>query len=108
MVSLDNIVGVLDGVAGQQATAANAKDPTRLADAARQFEALLLGQILKTVQSSSSEGWLGTGEDQSAGSMMELGGEQFAQALATQGGLGLARMIVASMPEPAVTAASRD
>jgi len=67
--------------------------PGRIQEAARQFEALLITQLLRASRSSGGEGWLGTGEDQAASSAMEMAEEYFAQALASQGGLGLARMI---------------
>jgi Rod binding domain-containing protein len=66
-------------------------------DAARQFEALLLAQILKAVREAESQGWMGTGEDQANATDMELAEEQFAQALSAGGGLGLARLIVAGL-----------
>ena len=62
------------------------------AGAARQFEALLIAQMLKSARETSS-GWLGTGEDQAAEPAMALAEEHFAQALSASGGLGLARLI---------------
>jgi Rod binding domain-containing protein len=70
--------------------------PTSVADAARQFEALLITQLLRAAR-GESEGWLGSGEDQTASSAMELAEEQFAQALAARGGLGLANLIVSGL-----------
>lgn len=72
-------------------------DPERVHEAAKQFESLLLTQMLRSVREAGSAGWLGTGEDQAGGSAMELGEEQLAQALAEQGGLGLARLIVSGL-----------
>ena len=71
--------------------------PAKIEDAARQFEALLVGQLLRSSRQTGSEGWLGAGEDQTASSVMELAEEQFAQALTAQGGLGLAGMIVSGV-----------
>jgi Rod binding domain-containing protein len=68
------------------------EDPARIHHAAQQFESLLISQILKTAH-SDSEGWLGTGDDEAAGSGMAIAEEQFAQALSAQGGLGLASLI---------------
>jgi Rod binding domain-containing protein len=70
------------------------EDPVRLEEAAKQFEALLLAYMLKSMREAGSGGWLGAGEDQTAAPAMELAQEQFAQALAAQGGLGLAELIV--------------
>lgn len=67
--------------------------PLRIQEAAEQFEALLITQLLRASRQGVGEGWLGTGEDQAASSAMEMAEEYFAQALASQGGLGLARMI---------------
>ena len=58
--------------------------------AAKDFEALLLTQMLHSVR---GEGWLGTGEDQSADAAFGLGEEELAKALATSGGLGIAKLI---------------
>jgi Rod binding domain-containing protein len=68
----------------------------KLQDAARQFEALLITQLLRAAR-GDSEGWLGAGEDHSAASAMEMAEEQFAAALSQQGGLGLARMITSGL-----------
>lgn len=68
--------------------------------AAQQFETLLLAQMLRTArESSDSEGWLGSGADSAAASAIGLAEEQFASALAAHGGLGLARMILQTLPE---------
>ena len=70
----------------------NSSHPTKIQNAAQQFESLLIGQILKSMQEASSSGWLGE-EDQAGQAAMGLAQEQFAQALASRGGLGLARLI---------------
>jgi Rod binding domain-containing protein len=67
-------------------------DPARIVSAAKQFEALLIGQMMKSMHDSDG-GWLGTGDDQSASSAMEYGEEIFAQSMAQSGGLGLANLI---------------
>jgi Rod binding domain-containing protein len=72
------------------------KNAAALADAASQFEALLITQLLRAAR-GDSEGWLGAGEDQTVASAMELAEEQFAGALAAQGGLGLASLIVSGL-----------
>jgi Rod binding domain-containing protein len=70
------------------------KKPGKVHEAAQQFEALMIGEMMKTArESGSEEGWLGggggTGDDQ-ATAMAE---SQFSQALASHGGFGLAKMI---------------
>jgi flagellar protein FlgJ len=68
-------------------------DPAKIKESAKQFEALLIGQMLKSMHDSEG-GWLGTGGDESSSTAMEYAQESFAQALASRGGLGLAAVIV--------------
>jgi len=71
---------------------ANAPErPTRARDAAQQFEALLIGQMLRGVRESGSS-WLGS-EDASGQCATDYAEQQFAAVLAQNGGLGLANMI---------------
>ncbi len=66
-------------------------------DAAQQFEALLLGQILRTVSENS-----GFGQSDSSGECAtDFAEQQFAQLLAQRGGLGLARLIAAGLERKA-------
>ncbi len=60
-------------------------------DAAQQFEALLLGQILKSAHTESDT------QDQTSSTIREIADEHLARALATQGGLGLARMVTQNL-----------
>ena len=76
------------------ATPESRTSPDKIEQAAKQFESLLIGQILKSMHEAGSSGWMGGGEDQSGESAMELAEEQFAQALSSRGGLGLSRLIV--------------
>jgi Rod binding domain-containing protein len=69
--------------------------PGNIAEAAKQFEALLIAQMLRTARESSS-GSL-DGESSSADTMFDVAGQQFAKVLADNGGLGLAKMIVQSL-----------
>jgi flagellar protein FlgJ len=71
-------------------------DPAKVQDAARQFEALLLGQMMKSMRDSEG-GWLGTDQDDASSSAMEYAQEMFAQSMAARGGLGLANMVVAGL-----------
>jgi len=77
------------------AAAASPASPERdsaakVRDAAQQFEALLLGQILKAARGSG--GWMGS-SDGSSDCAIEYAEEQFATVMAKQGGLGLASLI---------------
>jgi len=81
-------------------TAIPKDDPAKVKDAAKQFEALLIGQMMKSMRDSEG-GWLGTGSDESSSSAMEYGQEIFAQAMAANGGLGLASLVAAGLQKPA-------
>lgn len=85
-------------------TPVSSKDsPEKIRDAAKQFEALLIGQVLRTAQSDEKEGLFGGGEDQAASSAMDFANDYFARALASQGGLGLTRMITKSLEHAATS-----
>ena len=74
------------------ATTPKPQTSDKVHDAAQQFEALLMGQILRSARQSGT-GWLG-GEDSSAECATDYAEQQFAAVLAQQGGLGLADLIV--------------
>jgi len=87
----------MEGISLQSPAAANGgpaapASPEKIRDAARQFEALLIGQMLKSMQNAEG-GWLGTGDDEAGSSAMEYAQEMFAQSLSSNGGLGLARLV---------------
>ena len=71
-------------------------DPAKVRDAAGQFEALLLQQILKSVREGDGNCWL-NGEDQAGDSALAMAEEYLAGALAKNGGLGLAQLIAAGL-----------
>jgi len=87
-------------------TPAKTDSPQKTKDAAVQFEALLVGQILKSAHEEEG-GWLGADEDQTAGSAMQMADEYFARALTSHGGLGLARMISNSLDQASADVSSR-
>jgi flagellar protein FlgJ len=83
---------ILPGFAtGTDVTLPAAKaDPAKVRDAAKQFESLLIGQMLRQVRESSN---LEPG-DQSSSAILEMAEQQFAQVMAANGGMGLANLIV--------------
>jgi len=70
---------------------------TKTQDAAQQFEALLLTQILQSAHDPDG-GWLG-GSDSSGSCAAGYAEQRLAAALAQQGGLGLAKMIAAGLEQ---------
>jgi len=71
-------------------------------EAARQFEALLVAQMLRDVHEP--------GEDPTSDTMWDVAAQQFAQVVADNGGFGLARLIAQGLAggptKPAPAAAS--
>ena len=85
-------------VSSPQLPSAQSGSPSGLRHAAEQFEALFVGQMLRSVRESASEE---TGEDAGANStFLELAEEQLAQALAARGGLGIATMVMTGLGKP--------
>jgi len=66
--------------------------PKNAAEAAKQFEALLIAQMLRSARESA-----GGDQDSTSETMFDVAGQQFAQMLANNGGLGLAKMIAKSL-----------
>src|SRR5579864_4316907 len=87
-------------------TAANQNDPAKIKNAAKQFEALMLGQILKASRQSGENSWLGDDEDQAGATAVDLAEEQFAQAMAAGGGLGISKLVEKVLTNQAKTANS--
>jgi flagellar protein FlgJ len=79
-------------LAGSDASAPAKNDPAKVLNAAHQFEALLIDQMMKSMRDSEG-GWMGTDEDDASSSAMEYAQEMFAQSMAAGGGLGLAKMV---------------
>jgi Rod binding domain-containing protein len=65
--------------------------PERVRDAAQQFEALLLGQILRAARETSGAG--------TSDCALEYAEQQFAAVMARNGGLGLASLIVKGLEQ---------
>ena len=72
--------------------------PEKIGKAAKDFEALLIAQMLKSARESGG-GITGDADeqDETNSTLMELGEQQLAQAMSNSGGLGLAKMVVAGL-----------
>jgi Rod binding domain-containing protein len=66
--------------------------PAKIRDSARQFEALLIAQILRSVREPSG-GWLACGDGQAGSSISDYAEQQLAHVLSASGGLGIASLI---------------
>ena len=69
------------------------KSHSKLEDAAGQFEALMIGQLLESLTKTGSP----SGEESSGTSLLEMGKDQLAQAISAGGGLGLKKTILNSL-----------
>lgn len=70
---------------------------SKIHEAAQQFEALMIGEMLKSVRESSSDGWLGSGDSDASDSALGMAEGQLSTAIANGGGIGLASMIERSV-----------
>ena len=75
------------------------KKPAKLADAARQFEALMINELLKAADSEKTT-WLGDDADNASETALGMAQTQLAQSVASHGGFGLARTIERAMTKP--------
>ena len=67
-------------------------DPAKVRDAAEQFEALLLGQLLESAHPKG--GWLGGGDEGASGTATSFAEQQLASTMARHGGIGLAKLVM--------------
>jgi len=84
------------GESFQELFAKASSNDKKLADTAKQFEAVMAGEVLKAARASSQGGWLALsdGQDDQTGEMtVELAEQGLAQGLASTGALGIAKMV---------------
>jgi peptidoglycan hydrolase FlgJ len=73
------------------------REPAKIRDAAREFEAVLIEQMLRGARAAGSGEWMG--EDQTGSALSEMAEQQFARALSAGGGLGLAKLVMAGLEQ---------
>jgi flagellar protein FlgJ len=82
--------------ASQSHSALQKDSPEKISGVAKQFEALMIGQMLKSAREANGGGWLSdedSQEDQTGSMVMEMAEQGFSQAIAARGGLGIANMV---------------
>jgi Rod binding domain-containing protein len=72
------------------------KEAQKELGAARDFESLLIAQMLRSIREEGS-GWLGTGDDDAGATAVGFGEEQLARALTKGSGLGLSKVIASGL-----------
>ena len=77
--------------------------PSKIHDAAQQFEALMIGEMLKSARESGSWGLTDETSDAGQDTFSGMAESQFANALARSGGLGLSHMVEQSVSQQAGT-----
>ena len=81
--------------APEQSSVVKKDDPAKVKEAARQFESLLIGQMLRSAREASA----GDDEDSTKSIMLDVADQQFSKLLANNGGMGLSRMIVQGLKQ---------
>lgn len=77
---------------------AKSKDsPEAVAKAASQFESLLISQLLQSARGSDGESWMGTDANEAGATLTEMSEQALSSALASKGGLGLAKLITTGL-----------
>ena len=85
---------------------ADKNSPQQIQGAAKQFEALLIGQMLRSVREDSEDDD-GDGSGNESSTMLDVADQQFSQLLANNGGLGMAKMIVSGLNEGVKNASTK-
>jgi Rod binding domain-containing protein len=83
---------VMTGFASNDLQSKSAAD--RVAGAAKEFEAVLIEQMLKEARTSPG---LDEEQDQASATLKEIADQQFARLIARQGGLGITRDLLRSL-----------
>lgn len=78
--------------------------PKKIDEAAKQFEGLLLGQMLKSARDATAQD---DDDDSSSQTMLDVADQQFAQVLANHGGIGLAQLAVKGLNQTGESDAHR-
>ena len=94
-MSSEGIHGLLGSARNVEGSSRPTDTPAKIRDAGEQFEALLIASMLQTCR--SGDGWFGSGGDSATDTAMGYAEEHLARALAAQGGLGIARLVVAGL-----------
>jgi Rod binding domain-containing protein len=78
-----------------------AAPPTKVEGAAKQFEALMIAQMLRTARENTEDA------DSPGSTMLDVADQQFSQLLSNNGGLGLAKLIVKGLNQGHASTANK-
>jgi len=96
---LDTACQIRVGPNGPQTSGCKSNDPRALHQAAQEFEALLIGQLLKSMKLSESSDGSGA-----ASSMMDFAQDSLARLISQNGGIGLAHFLESSLSQSVASA----
>lgn len=85
-------IGAIAGSIATVTTGDGIAKPKNAAEAAEQFEALLLAQMLRAARPEGTEE-----DDTTSSTMWDMAAQQFSQLLAKNGGLGLSKTIASGL-----------
>jgi flagellar protein FlgJ len=89
---------IIANISGEAATGLDRQRQGKLTDAAQQFEATMLQELLKPMQhGQSSWGSDGESDDSSTDTISSFGTEALAKAISRGGGFGIAKQIVSKV-----------
>lgn len=80
------------GAVSPESMAAPDTEKLRRSGAGKDFEALLIGQMMRSIREEGS-GWMGTGEDKASDAAFGMAENEFARAMSGSGGFGLSKII---------------
>lgn len=85
-------------ITSRPATAADVQKQAKLVDAAQQFEAMMLQELLKPLQHGRTS-WAGeeSSDDTASDTISSFGTEAIAKAISKGGGFGIAKQIVSKV-----------
>src|ERR1700683_134813 len=95
-------IGLGAGTGGAAALGASPPEPKprNAGEAAKQFEAGLIAQMMRSAH-DSGEGGMGSDPDSTSETMWDVAAQQFAKVLANNGGGGLAKLVEKGIQPPA-------
>jgi len=95
---------MVDGIGEAAAVLPTVADPKpqNAKEAAKQFEALLIGEMLRSVRETVADD--DDDSDTTKATMYDVADQQFAKVLANNGGFGIAKMIVKGLDKDSINA----
>ncbi len=101
---MEPLKSVHSGPLAASQAGSNSKDTqAKISQCAKDFEGLLVEQMLRSARASGGGALTADGDDaaDANSTMVELGEQQFAQALAASGALGIGKMVIAGLTKNA-------